>query len=144
VKEILIASDHAGYELKETLTVKSKISLEFKDLGAFSGDSVDYPDYGHKLSFLIHNKKYERGVLICGSGIGMSMVANRYSRVRAALCTNYQMAKLARQHNDANVLVLGSRLISSEEAIKCLITFLNTNYEGGRHQARLDKINLVG
>ena len=82
-------------------------------------------------------------MLICGSGVGMSMVANRYKNVRAALCFNENMAKLSRQHNDANILVLGSRLISEQEAIKCLLVFLKTNYEGGRHQARLDKFNLV-
>ena len=83
------------------------------------------------------------GVLICGSGIGMSMVANRFKNVRAALCINNKMSILARQHNNANILVLGSRLISEQEAIKCLLVFLKTNYEGGRHQARLDKFNLV-
>jgi len=143
VEEILIASDHAGFELKKNLIMNSKINKIFKDLGAFSSNSVDYPDYANKLSLLIDNKKFEKGVLICGSGIGMSMVANRYSQVRAALCMNSEMSKLARQHNNANVLVLGSRLISLEDAIKCLITFINTNYEGGRHQARLDKFNLV-
>ena len=143
MEEILIASDHAGFELKKNLIMNSKINKIFKDLGAFSSNSVDYPDYANKLSLLIDNKKFEKGVLICGSGIGMSMVANRYSQVRAALCMNSEMSKLARQHNNANVLVLGSRLISLEDAIKCLITFINTNYEGGRHQARLDKFNLV-
>ena len=143
MEEILIASDHAGFELKKNLIMNSKINKIFKDLGAFSSNSVDYPDYANKLSLLIDNKKFERGVLICGSGIGMSMVANRYSQVRAALCMNSEMSKLARQHNNANILVLGSRLISLEDAIKCLITFINTNYEGGRHQARLDKFNLV-
>ena len=143
MEEILIASDHAGFELKKNLIMNSKINKIFKDLGAFSSNSVDYPDYANKLSLLIDNKKFEKGVLICGSGIGMSMVANRYSQVRAALCMNSEMSKLARQHNNANILVLGSRLISLEDAIKCLITFINTNYEGGRHQARLDKFNLV-
>lgn len=143
MEEILIASDHAGFELKKNLIMNSKINKVFKDLGAFSSNSVDYPDYANKLSLLIDNKKFERGVLICGSGIGMSMVANRYSQVRAALCMNSEMSKLSRQHNNANILVLGSRLISLEDAIKCLLTFINTNYEGGRHQARLDKFNLV-
>ena len=143
MEEILIASDHAGFELKKNLIMNSKINKVFKDLGAFSSNSVDYPDYANKLSLLIDNKKFEKGVLICGSGIGMSMVANRYSQVRAALCMNSEMSKLARQHNNANILVLGSRLISLEDAIKCLLTFINTNYEGGRHQARLDKFNLV-
>ena len=100
-------------------------------------------DYARKLSKKIDLKKDLLGVLICGSGIGMSMVANRFKNVRAALCMNNKMSMLARQHNNANILVLGSRLISEQEAIKCLLVFLKTNYEGGRHQARLDKFNLV-
>ena len=143
MEKILIASDHAGFKLKSILIKNSKIKQEFEDLGTYSEDSVDYPDYAHKLSKNISDKKFDRGVLICGSGIGMSMVANRFKNVRAALCQSNEMAKLARQHNNANILVLGSRLISAEEAIKCLLVFLKTDYEGGRHQARLDKFNLV-
>ena len=112
-------------------------------MGTFSSESVDYPDYAKKLANEIDLFRYDKGILICGSGIGMSMVANRFSNVRAALCLNAQMAMLSRQHNNANILVLGSRLISFEEAIKCLLVFLETEYEGGRHQARLDKFNLV-
>ena len=143
MNEILIASDHAGYNLKKILIQELQGKIKFDDLGPFSEDSVDYPDYARKLSKKIDLKKELLGVLICGSGIGMSMVANRFKNVRAALCMNNKMSMLARQHNNANILVLGSRLISEQEAIKCLLVFLKTNYEGGRHQARLDKFNLV-
>ena len=143
MNEILIASDHAGYKLKKILIQELQGEIKFDDLGPFSEDSVDYPDYARKLSKKIDLKKDLIGVLICGSGIGMSMVANRFKNVRAALCMNNKMSILARQHNNANILVLGSRLISEQEAIKCLLVFLKTNYEGGRHQARLDKFNLV-
>ena len=143
MNEILIASDHAGYKLKKILIQELQGEIKFDDLGPFSEDSVDYPDYARKLSKKIDLKKDLLGVLICGSGIGMSMVANRFKNVRAALCMNIKMSMLARQHNNANILVLGSRLISEQEAIKCLLVFLKTNYEGGRHQARLDKFNVV-
>jgi ribose 5-phosphate isomerase B len=141
--KILIASDHAGFHLKEELKKHFKSEHEFMDLGSNSSDSVDYPDYAHILSQKISESKDSFGILICGSGIGMSMVANRYKDVRAALCLNEKMAQLSREHNNANVLVLGSRLISCEEAIKCLIMFFNSKFEGNRHQARLDKFNDV-
>ena len=140
--KIAIASDHAGYELKRQLK-EFFVKINFIDVGTFSEESVDYPDYAKKLSKIIDSNNNSIGVLICGSGIGMSMVANRFKNVRAALCMNNKMSMLARQHNNANILVLGSRLISEQEAIKCLLVFLKTNYEGGRHQARLDKFNLV-
>ncbi len=143
MQKILIASDHAGFLLKESLIKKLKDNFDFEDLGTKSTESVDYPDYAHKLSEKVSSSISARGVLICGSGIGMSMVANRYKNIRAALCTNEEMAKLSKQHNNANVLVLGSRLISEEEAIKCLLMFFNTKFEGDRHQARLDKFNDV-
>ena len=128
---------------KKILIQELQGEITFEDLGPFSENSVDYPDYAKKLSKKINLKNDLLGVLICGSGIGMSMVANRFKNVRAALCMNNKMSILARQHNNANILVLGSRLISEQEAIKCLLVFLKTNYEGGRHQARLDKFNLV-
>ena len=143
MNKVLIASDHAGYKLKKILIEELEGEIKFEDLGPFSENSVDYPDYAKKLSKKIDLKNDLVGVLICGSGIGMSMVANRFKNVRAALCMNNKMSILARQHNNANILVLGSRLISEQEAIKCLLVFLKTNYEGGRHQARLDKFNLV-
>ena len=143
MNRVLIASDHAGFKLKKILIEELRGEIKFEDLGPFSENSVDYPDYARKLSKKIDLKKNLVGVLICGSGIGMSMVANRFKNVRAALCMNNKMSMLARQHNNANILVLGSRLISEQEAIKCLLVFLKTNYEGGRHQARLDKFNVV-
>ena len=141
--KILIASDHAGFHLKEELKKHFTSEHEFIDFGPNSSDSVDYPDYAHVLSQKISESKNSFGLLICGSGIGMSMVANRYKDVRAALCLNEKMAQLSREHNNANVLVLGSRLISCEEAIKCLIMFFKSKFEGNRHQARLDKFNDV-
>lgn len=141
--KILIASDHAGFHLKEELKKHFTSEHEFIDFGPNSSDSVDYPDYAHILSQKISESKDSFGLLICGSGIGMSMVANRYKDVRAALCLNEKMAQLSREHNNANVLVLGSRLISCEEAIKCLIMFFKSKFEGNRHQARLDKFNDV-
>ena len=143
MNRVLIASDHAGFKLKKILIEELQGKIKFEDLGPFSENSVDYPDYAKKLSKKIDLKNDLIGVLICGSGIGMSMVANRFKNVRAALCMNDKMSILARQHNNANILVLGSRLISEQEAIKCLLVFLKTNYEGGRHQARLDKFNFV-
>ena len=136
--KILIASDHAGFFLKNKLINYFKKKFEFIDFGTHSEESVDYPDFAHKLANEISTKNLS-GVLICGSGVGMSMVANRYKNVRAALCFNENMAKLSREHNDANILVLGSRLISFEEATKSIEVFLSTNFEGGRHQGRLDK-----
>ena len=141
--KIFIASDHAGFQLKEDLKKYFKNDYEFYDFGTDSIDSVDYPDFAHDLSQKISDNKNSFGLLICGSGIGMSMVANRYKDVRAALCLNEKMAKLSREHNNANVLVLGSRLISCEEAIKCFIMFFKSKFEGNRHQARLDKFNNV-
>ena len=141
--KISIASDHAGFQLKEDLKKHFKNDYDFNDYGTDSSESVDYPDFAHRLAEQISEKKESFGVLICGSGIGMSMVANRYKYVRAALCLNENMARLSREHNNANVLVLGSRLISWEEAIKCFIMFFKSNFEGNRHQARLDKFNNV-
>jgi len=142
LEKIVIASDHAGFDLKEQLVKYFKNDYKFVDLGTDSLDSKDYPDFAHKLSKKVSKNDFF-GVLICGSGIGMSIVANRYKKVRAALCLNEEMARLSREHNNANVLVLGSRLISLEEAIKCLCIFFSTDFEGGRHQARLEKFNNV-
>jgi ribose 5-phosphate isomerase B len=140
--KLLIASDHAGFVLKNKLMDYFKNKFEFTDFGTNSEESVDYPDFAHKLANEISTKNLS-GVLICGSGVGLSMVANRYKKVRAALCLNEKMAELSREHNNANVLVLGSRLISYEEAIKCFSMFFNTEFEGGRHQARLEKFNHI-
>ena len=141
--EIIIASDHAGFGLKQYIIKSFEKEFVFRDLGPFSDKSVHYPDYAIKVCKIVEKEKNIKGVLICGSGIGMSMVANRFQNVRAALCSNKKMAELSRKHNDANILVLGSRLISNEEAIKCYLSFIETKYEGGRHQARLDKFNPI-
>ena len=138
---IAIASDHAGYSLKSELVAEIE-ALGFKvlDLGPNSTDSVDYPDYGFAMGRAIEEGKAERGVVICGSGIGISIAANRNPHVRAALCANGLMARLARQHNDANVLALGERLTGIEVAKECLREFLNTEFEGGRHARRVGKL----
>ena len=143
MSKILIANDHAGFQMKQALIKKLINKIDFLDLGTSSLESVDYPDYAEKLSKEISSRKFDKGLLICGSGIGMSIVANRFKNIRAALCMTAEMSRLAREHNDANILVLGSRLISEEEAIKCLLVFIETKFEGGRHQTRLDKLNLV-
>ncbi len=142
LKKISIASDHAGFSLKKKLIDFFKNSFEFIDHGTFSEESADYPDFAHKIASNTLEDEIS-GVLICGSGIGMSIVANRYKNVRAALCLNENMARLSREHNNANILVLGSRLISEDEAIKCFTMFFKTKFEGGRHQARLRKFNHI-
>ncbi len=139
---VIIGSDHAGFELKlKIIENKFKEKINFSDVGTFTRKSVDYPDYGKLVAQKVDSGKFLVGVLICGSGVGMSIVANRYKNVRAALCINENMAKLSRQHNDANIIVLGSRLISFEQAIKCLEGFFFTNFEKGRHIARINKLN---
>ncbi|MEE8294238.1 MAG: ribose 5-phosphate isomerase B [Sphingomonadales bacterium] len=138
---IVVGSDHAGFSLKETLkeALKAK-GFETLDVGTNSPDSVDYPDFAHKLAKAIEDGTATRGVLVCGSGIGISIAANRHSVIRAVNSTSPEMAKLARQHNDANVLALGERLVDESVALECLDAFLNTDFEGGRHQARVEKI----
>ena len=139
---VIIGSDHAGFELKlKIIENKFKEKINFSDVGTFTRESVDYPDYGKLVAQKVDSGKFLLGVLICGSGVGMSIVANRYKNVRAALCINKNMAKLSRQHNDANIIVLGSRLISFEQAIKCLEGFFFTNFDKGRHIARINKLN---
>ena len=139
---VIIGSDHAGFELKlKIIENKFKEKINFSDVGTFTRESVDYPDYGKLVAQKVDSGKFLVGVLICGSGVGMSIVANRYKNVRAALCINENMAKLSRQHNDANIIVLGSRLISFEQAIKCLEGFFFTDFEKGRHVARINKLN---
>lgn len=141
---IAIASDHAGFVLKSALIEDLKsMDFEVLDLGPFDANSVDYPDYGHAMGDAIASGKAKRGVVICGSGIGISIAANRNPAVRAALCGNGLMARLARQHNDANVLALGERLTGIEVARDCLKEFLNTEFEGGRHGRRVEKLGRV-
>ncbi len=142
--KLVFASDHAGFTLKAALLVTmEKGPHHVIDLGPSSADSVDYPDYAHLLADAVRQANDETlGVLICGSGIGMSMAANRHPGIRAALCTDAYMAKMARRHNDANVLCLGSRVVGEGLAQDILEAFLQATFEGGRHQARLDKIDI--
>lgn len=140
-KPIAIASDHAGFDYKEQV----KSFLEGKgysvlDLGTATRDSVDYPDFGHALGKAIEAGQAERGVLICGTGIGISIAANRNPSVRAALCHDVTGARLSRQHNDANVICLGQRVTGLTVALDCVEAFLNTDFEGGRHQGRVNKL----
>lgn len=138
---LLIASDHAGVTLKAELKHELQaLGYAVQDLGTHSTESVDYPDYAREMAKAIKDKKAERGILICGSGIGMSMAANRFPHLRAALCQSGLEAKLARKHNDANVLCLGARIIGSEKAKDALREFLKTEFEGGRHKKRLEKM----
>lgn len=132
---IFIASDHAGFELKEYL----KNHFDLSDLGTHKSSSCDYPVFAKKLCTQI--EKNDKGILICGTGIGMSIAANRFKNIRAALCFNEEMAILSRQHNDANVLVLGARIILAETARGCVENFLSTDFEGGRHQRRLNLVD---
>ena len=141
MRKILIASDHAGFKLKEIIKrYLSKKKIKVLDLGPFELVKVDYPDYAHKLSKKINLNKKLTGVLVCGSGIGMEITANRYKNVRAALCYDQKSAKLSRLHNNANIITLGSRLTKKKIALKCINTFLNTKFEGGRHTKRIKKI----
>ncbi len=137
-----IASDHAGFELKEKLK-EVFIDVDWLDLGTHSQDSVNYPDYGFAMGEAITDGRVEKGIVICGSGIGISIAANRFPAVRAALCTDTTMARLSRQHNDANVLALGSRIIGLEVAHECVTVFLNTPFEGGRHQKRVGMLGSI-
>ncbi len=138
---IAIACDHGGFDLKQQLLglLESK-GLDILDLGTNSRDSVDYPEFGAAMANAIEQNKVSRGILICGSGIGISIAANRSPAVRAAVCHSGLSARLARQHNDANVLSLGARLIGVETAFDCVEEFLTTEFEGGRHQRRVDKL----
>jgi ribose 5-phosphate isomerase B len=140
--KIAVSSDHAGYELKEEIKkILLNLELEVLDLGPNSEESVDYPDYGIAAGEAIANGSANRAIIVCGSGIGISIAANRNPAVRAALCTSGLMARLARQHNDANVLALGARLTGIEVIKDCIHEFLNTPFEGGRHQRRVDKLS---
>ena len=140
-KKVILASDHAGFKLKEEIK-KFLIKKRKKvlDLGTKSTSSVDYPDYAHLLSKKMKKSKNQFGILICGTGIGMSIVANKHKNIRAALCYNTKSTKLSRQHNNANVMTLGARLIKKNIAFKCVSTFLKTDFEGGRHLRRTKKI----
>ena len=139
---IAIASDHAGFEVKSKVkTLLRELGHEVIDLGTENGESVDYPDFADRMAQSLKDGGAGRGILICGTGIGISIAANRHRHLRAARCCDSTDARLARQHNDANVLVLGSRTSGWETARDCVSVFLNTEFEGGRHQRRIDKMS---
>jgi ribose 5-phosphate isomerase B len=135
--KIFIASDHAGYEMKTALNDHFS---SFTDLGTNSFDSVDYPDFAHKLTDEVLKNDESLGILICGTGVGMSIAANRSKGIRAGLVNNLEVARLIRQHNDANVLVIPGRFMETKEAINCVKTFIETQFEEGRHKQRIEKI----
>ncbi|HEJ83098.1 MAG TPA: ribose 5-phosphate isomerase B [Desulfobacteraceae bacterium] len=142
--DIIIGSDHAGYDMKEEcrLFLEKERGLQVRDAGVYDRKSSDYPAIAKKVALSIASGESERGVLICGSGIGMSIVANRYRGVRAALCHNVYLARLCRQHNDANILVMGGRVIGVGIALEMLTVFLETPFDGGRHEKRLGLIDV--
>jgi len=139
---IAIAADHAGFGLKQELAdLLTDKGFEVLDLGTNGLDSVDYPDFAEKMAEAIRDGRAGRGVLVCGSGIGIGIAANRFPGIRAATCTDATMARLSRAHNDANVISLGSRIVGFETARDCVLTFLSTPFDGGeRHQRRIDKL----
>ena len=144
MKRIVIASDHAGFALKEKLKLfLEKKNFRVKDLGTYSHERCDYPVTAYSLAKEIAQGKYKQGILICKTGIGNSIVANRFSRVRAALCYNVKAARLAREHNDSNVLVLGSSFVNPGLAKRILNIWLNTQFQGGRHQRRLNQLRKI-
>ena len=141
MKKIFISSDHAGFKLKEDIKSHlSKKKISFKDMGPFNDDRVDYPDYAHNVARKVKTNKNNVGILVCGSGMGMNIAANRHKNIRAAQCFNLKSTKLSRLHNDANIITLGSRLLNKKLALNCVNTFLNTKFEGGRHIKRIKKI----
>jgi ribose 5-phosphate isomerase B len=139
---IYIGSDHAGVELKSSAVVHlTKMGYTVEDLGPFNHDSVDYPDYAHPVAENVVAESDAKGVLICGSGNGVAITANKHAGIRAALCWTAEIASLARQHNDANILVLPARFVSEELALQMIDTFFTTDFEGGRHLKRVNKID---
>ena len=141
MKKLFISSDHAGYLLKEQIKKKFRNKYSFHDLGTDnSKDSVNYPDYAHNLCRKVAKNSKNIGILVCGSGMGMSMAANRHKKIRAAVCYSIKNTKLSRLHNNANIITLGSRLTKKNTAFKCIDIFINTKFEGGRHIKRVKKI----
>ena len=141
LKKIFISSDHAGFKLKEA--IKSYLSnkkLSFTDMGPYNDSRVDYPDFAHKVARKVKLNKNNIGILVCGSGMGMNIAANRHKNIRAAQCFNLKSTKLSRLHNDANIITLGSRLLKKKNVLSCINIFLKTKFEGGRHVNRIKKI----
>jgi ribose 5-phosphate isomerase B len=142
ITKIIIGSDHAGYPMKEKVKAKlQKQGIQVEDIGTYSEESVDYTDFGKEVACKVSDGTFDRGILICGTGLGMSMVANRFRGVRAALANDLFSAIMSRRHNDSNVLVMGGRLIGDTLAMQVLDTWLGTPFEGGRHQRRLEKMD---
>jgi ribose 5-phosphate isomerase B len=143
--KLAIGCDHGGWELKQEILafLKNIANIQVADFGPAGKDSVDYPDFGAKVSEAVSKGTMDRGILICGTGIGMSIVANRFPGVRAALCHDHFTAQMSREHNDANVLVMGERVIGKGVAMEIVKTWLDTGFAGGRHQKRLDKITSI-
>ena len=141
MKTIFISSDHAGFNLKEQIKKNFLKKYKFQDLGTNNSmTSVNYPDYAHKLCKKVSKSSSNMGILVCGSGIGMSMAANRHKKIRAAVCYSLKNTKLSRLHNNANIITLGSRLTKKNTAFRCIEAFINTKFEGGRHKKRIRKI----
>ena len=141
MKKIFISSDHAGYKLKELIKkYLDKKKIRYSDIGPNNDSRVDYPDYAHKVAKKVKINKDNVGILVCGSGMGMSITANKHKNIRAAQCFNLKSTKLSRLHNDANIITLGSRLLSKNNALKCVRIFLSTKFLGGSHKKRIKKI----
>ena len=141
MKKIFISSDHAGFKLKEYIKIYlSKKKLSFQDLGPHNNNKVDYPDYAHKVAKKVKISKKNVGILVCGSGTGMAISANKIKSIRAAVCYNLQSTRLSRQHNNANIIAIGSRLTKKKLSLKLVEIFLTTKFEGGRHLRRIKKI----
>lgn len=140
--KLILAADHGGFELKEIIKDYLSKRYDIEDLGTYNNDSVDYPDYGIKAGQAVANGLADYAIIICGSGIGISIAANKVPGIRAALCHNVEYAKLSKEHNNANILALGGRFLAPEEAKSIVDTWLNTEFEGGRHQKRINKINV--
>ena len=141
MKKIFLSSDHAGYKLKENIKLHlDKKKIKYTDLGPFNSDKVDYPDYAHKVAKKVKINNKNVGILVCGSGMGMNIAANRHKNIRAAQCFDLKSTKLSRLHNDANIITLGSRLLTNKNALSFVNVFLNTKFEGGRHTKRIRKI----
>ncbi len=139
--KVAVACDHAGFERKQTvLKYFQEQGIEYKDFGAFSEESSDYPDYAHPLANAISNKEFDLGITLCGSGNGINMTANKHQGIRSALCWMPEIARLARLHNDANVCAIPARFVTDEEAVEITRVFLTTEFEGGRHIQRINKI----
>jgi ribose 5-phosphate isomerase B len=141
---IVMGSDHAGFALKKFIkNYLTSLNFNIEDCGAFSEDSVDYPDFGIEVAEKVASGMFERGILICGTGLGMSMVANRFKNVRAALCNDLFSAIMSRRHNDANILVMGGRVIGTELAREIVTAWLKTPFEDGRHRKRIEKFDAI-